>query len=269
MRRSVVAAVAALVVLSGCTAPSGRLDDHSSTSITVLAAASLTRVFPLIGQGFSKAHPGVSVRFSFAGTDALVTQIEQGARGDVFAGASGRYADRLSTAGLIDPPYVMCTNSLVMVVPGSNPAGIASLRDLERPGLKIVVGSDTVPVGVYTRTALRLLDSIYGPDFSKRVLDGVVSEEPDAETILAKVRSGEADAGFVYQSDALAAAMDVRAFPLPSVARLPIQYPIAVLKGSGHRASADAFVRYVLARPGQRILRSAGFGPPLSPAGSG
>src|SRR5205823_3816286 len=205
---------------------------------------------------------GVTFGFSFAGTDQLAAQIQQGAPADVFAGASKKYGDQLAGAGLIDAYRAFCTNRLVLVIPASNPAGITSLRELSSRSVKLVIGSEAVPVGAYTRTVLQNLDALYGPGYSASVLAEVVSNEDSVTSILAKVQTGEADAGFVYVTDALAAGPAVRAFALPSEAQAVATYPVAAVRASRYPAVARQFVAFVLSTPAQRVLRAAGFGPP-------
>jgi molybdate transport system substrate-binding protein len=228
----------------------------------VLAASSLTNVFPAIGGLFRRTDPAVAFAFSFAGTDALAAQIEQGAPADVFAGASTKYGDQLSGEGLIDAPTSFCTNRLVLIVPASNPAGIASPSDLSRPGLKLVIGAGTVPIGAYTRAVLGNLDSLYGGGYSTKVLANVVSEEDSVESVLSKVRLGEADAGFVYVTDSISAGSDVKVIDLPPEGQAVATYPIAVVKASNQAGMARRFVEFVLSAPAQDALRRAGFGPP-------
>ena len=242
----------------GC---SSSAKSSSNVTLTVLAASSLKNVFPKIGDQFTATHPNVGVSFSFAGTDGLTAQIEQGAPADVFAGASKKYCDELSSKGLIDAFSRFCTNSLVLVVPPSNPAGIQTLTDLTKPGLKLVIGSETVPVGAYTRTVLTNLNAVYGSGFSDQVLANVVSNEDNVEGVLTKVESGEADAGFVYVTDSKAAGSAITTITLPANAQAVATYPIAVvevLAPCGRRAG----VRRV--RPGgdrSGPPRDAGFGP--------
>lgn len=273
MRTRLVSAVLAvgLLVMAAC----GSSDGGTSTTggggdtaeLTVLAAASLTDVFPKIGAEFTRAHPGVSFTFSFAGTDQLTAQIEQGAPADVFAGASTKYGDQLSGEDLIDPPVIFCTNQLVIVTPASNPGDVQSLEDLATKHVKLVIGAETVPVGSYTRTVLANLDSVYGDGYSDKVLANVVSNEDSVTSIVTKVQTGEADAGFVYVTDAQAAGSDVNTITLPDEAQAVASYPIASVSASEHGTDAQEFVDYVLSKPAQAMLADAGFGPP--PASSG
>lgn len=254
-------AVTLALLLPACGNGSGSAGD---VTITVLAAASLNRVFPMIADALGRSNSTPSVGFSFAGTDSLAAQIEQGAPADVFAGASTKYGDLLRAKGLIQPYAIFCTNSLVLVLPASNPAGIGSLEDLVRPGVKVVIGAETVPVGAYTRTVLGNLDGLYGHGYSDSVLANVVSNEENVEAVLTKVRLGEADAGFVYVTDARAAGPAIGTIDLPDEAQAVATYPIALTQGTRHPDEALRFVDFVLGPEGQRILRRAGFGAPPS-----
>jgi molybdate transport system substrate-binding protein len=266
MRRVAIGmvAVVAVVAASACST-SGNAGVAKTHRLTVGAAASLSRVFPRIGKAFESAHPGSGIQFSFAGTDAIVAQIEQGAPIDVFAGASASYGDGLASKGLIDRAVPFCANSLVVVTPANNPAGIASLQDLTRSGIKLVIGADTVPIGSYTRKVLADLDGVYGDGYASKVLANVVSNEDNVEGVITKVRLDEADAGFVYVTDAKAAGSSVRTIELPPQAQAVAVYPIAVVRATTVRVLARDFVAFVVGYQAQAMLRSAGFQPPPVP----
>jgi molybdate transport system substrate-binding protein len=251
-----------LVLALSATGCGGSAGGNEGTTLTVLAASSLNRALPRIAEAHRQESPSVLVQFSFAGTDSLVAQIEQGAPADVFAGASIAYAGRLWDKGMVEFPRIFCTNRLVIVVPSANPAGLTSPRDLIRPGVRLVVGSETAPIGEYTRTVLTELDAHYGDGYAEAVLANVASNEESAEAVLTKVRLGEADAGVVYATDARAARADVLPIELPDEAQAVAHYPIAVVEASSHREEAGRFVEFVLSADGQRILGEAGFGPP-------
>ena len=218
----------------------------AAAKLTVFAAASLTGVFPQIDS---------APRYSFAGSDQLAFQIEQGAPADVYAAASPKYPEQLHAKGLVSKPLVFATNELVLIVPRANEAGIRSVYDLRRRGLRLVIGAKGVPVGDYTRKALAALGL-------SSALKNVVSEETDVKAVVAKVALGEADAGFVYRTDARAAARDLRQLSLPARARPKIAYELAVVKGTKHLQAARAFVARVLGARGRLALRRAGFGLP-------
>jgi molybdate transport system substrate-binding protein len=240
VRRAVAAGAAllALALPASTAAVSG---------ITVFAAASLAEVFPRIDGG---------PRYSFGGSDSLALQIRAGAPADVYAAASPHQPRALQREGHVLPPRVFATNRLVVIVPRSNPGRIRSVYDLRRRGVKLVVGTPQVPIGAYTRAALNRLGIARG------VLANVVSEESDVKAVVAKVALGQADAGFVYATDARAAARRIRSVSLPPRAQPPIRYAIAVVVESPRRASAAAFVRRVLSPAGRRELLRAGFGVP-------
>jgi molybdate transport system substrate-binding protein len=238
MRRALVAALAAALALPAATT--------AASPLTVFAAASLTRVFPQIS-----AVP----RYSFAGSDQLAVQLQQGAQADVFAAASPKYPELLYHQGLLRKPLVFATNRLVLIVPRRNPARIGSVYDLRRSGIKLVIGDKGVPIGAYTR---QILDAL---GITADVLKNVVSEETDVKGIVAKVALGEADVGFVYATDARPVAARVKTVPLPAWAQPPIRYEIAVVKG-GREAAARAFVTRVIGKVGRTALRKAGFGLP-------
>ena len=212
----------------------------------MFAAASLTEVFQAIDP---------DATFSFAGSDELATQIREGAPADVYAAASPRYPDELFGEGLVEEPVVFATNKLVLVVPSGNPAGITSVEDLGGDGVKLVIGAEGVPIGDYTRTVLETMGQT-------AVLDNVVSNEEDVKGVLAKVVSGDADAGFVYATDAKAAGDDVEVVDLPESAQATVLYPIAIVTDAEDPDAAQAFVDLVLGPEGQKALTDAGFGLP-------
>ena len=219
----------------------------AGTPLTVFAAASLSNVFPRIDGG---------ERYSFAGSDQLALQVRQGAPADVYAAASPKYTQLLYRDGLVEKPVVFATNKLIVLVPRSNPAHIESVYDLRRPGVKVVLGDSTVPVGIYTR---QILDAL---GITADVTKNVVSQETDVKGIVSKVALGEADAGFVYRTDARPVASSTRSIALPGWAQPPIRYEIAVVKASKRRGAAAGFIRKVLSKRGQLLLVKGGFGLP-------
>ncbi|MEW6028266.1 MAG: molybdate ABC transporter substrate-binding protein [Chloroflexota bacterium] len=232
-------------------------------TLTVFAAASLTDAFTEIGSVFESAHPGVAVTFNFAGSQTLRAQIEEGAPADVFASANQKEMDALVNGGLVEPgaPQVFLTNQLVVVLPDDNPADIQSLEDLARPGIKLVLAAEEVPVGNYTRQALDLMNAQFGADFKESVLANVASNEDTVRQVVTKVQLGEADAGIVYTSDA-AAVPDLGRIEIPTEFNIVARYPIAPLTNAAEPILADEFIAFVLSEEGQSILAKWGFGPP-------
>jgi molybdate transport system substrate-binding protein len=234
-----------LLLLVALALPAAALGS-SPTRLTVLAASSLTDVFPALDH---------AERYSFAGSDQLAFQIQQGAPADVFAAASPKSPDALYKAGLVYRPAVFATNRLVVIVPRSNPGHVRSVYDLKRRGTRIVIGAVGVPIGDYTRKVLGKL----GLDAA---LKNVVSNEPDVRGIVAKVALGEADAGFVYVTDVRSAASKLRAVAIPAKGQPTVKYEIAIVRSTKHLAAAHAFVRLDHGSDGRRELERFGFGVP-------
>jgi molybdate transport system substrate-binding protein len=202
---------------------------------------------------------------NFAGSQQLATQIEQGATADVFASADERWMDHARDQGLLEGDVrIFARNRLVVILPKTNPARIRRLQDLARGGIKLVVGADAVPVGRYSRIALRNLsrDAAFGGDFATRTLRNVVSEEENVRSVVGKVQLGEADAGIVYRSDVTATVTRfVQVLEIPEAANVIASYPIARVKGGTQGEAASAFVDFVLSREGQQVLERRGLIP--------
>ncbi|MEZ5095419.1 MAG: molybdate ABC transporter substrate-binding protein [Nocardioides sp.] len=221
-------------------------------TLTVYAASSLTGTFTTLAKRFERTHPGVRVDLSFAGSSDLVAQIQQGAPADVFASADEVTMAALTEADLAaDPPVVFAGNTLEIAVPPGNPARIRSLADLARPGVYAVVCAPEVPCGAAAVAVARAAGVTLAP----------VSEEQKVTDVLAKVETGEADAGLVYVTDVRAAGDAVEGIAVPEAARVVNRYPIAPVAGSAHLELAQEFVQLVLSRAGQRTLTDAGFEP--------
>jgi molybdate transport system substrate-binding protein len=231
-------------------------------TLTVYAAASLTDAFRELGPVLERGHPGLAVRFNFAGSQQLALQLEQGAPADIFASADQRSMSRLTEKGLLGgEPVVFARNRLVVVVPRANPARIRRLEDLARPGTKLVLAADAVPAGKYSRETLAKLARADGfPDgYDRRVLANVVSQEENVKSVAAKVQLGEADAGMVYRSDITAAvASQVRVLEIPDPYNAIATYPIAVLASSPAPETAREFVALVTGAEGQAVLQRHG-----------
>jgi molybdate transport system substrate-binding protein len=224
--------------------------------LTVSAAASLKQAFTNYGRAF----PDASARFSFAGSDELAAQIEQGVKPDVYAAANTKLPDQLYAKGLIAKPTVFAGNRLVLAVPASG-AKVASLKDLEGDGVTLAIGSKDVPVGSYTRTVLEKLPAAQ----RKAILANVRSEEPDVAGITGKLTQGAVDAGFLYVSDVRATDGKLKAIELPQALQPSVAYGVAVVKGAKHPAQAKAFIAGLLDGKGAQALKDAGFEPPPSP----
>jgi molybdate transport system substrate-binding protein len=258
------AGLAALVAvgLSGCggSSDSGAPQSTASSSgtgvtgaVTVFAAASLTESFTTIGTDFEAANPGAKVTFSFAGSSALATQINQGAPADVFASAAPANMKTVTDAGNGDgTPVTFVKNQLVIAVAKGNPRGIKGLSDLAKPGVKVALCAPQVPCGAAAQKALATANVTITP----------VTLEQDVKAALSKVKLGEVDAALVYRTDAKAAASDVEAVEFPESASAINEYPIVVLKNAPNKAGGQAFVAYVQSDKGKAVLTAAGFQSP-------
>ncbi len=245
----VLAAVLSLSLISGC----GSSQDKQDNKIMVFAAASLKKSFTEIGERFKTHNPGASVEFSFAGSSDLVTQLTQGASADVFASADTKNMEKATQGGLVaGVPVNFASNTLTIVVTPGNPKNITSFQDLVRPGQSVVVCAPQVPCGSATQEVEQATGVTLAP----------VSEESQVTDVLNKVVTGQADAGLVYVTDALAAGDTVTAVPFAESAGAVNTYPIAVLKGSKNAELARKFVDLVTGEAGQKILTAAGFTKP-------
>lgn len=250
LRAAALVAVVGLSPLAGCA--SGVDDDEGPQQLTVFAAASLAGAFSEIADRFEQAHPGVEVRLSFDGSSGLVDQIAGGAPADVFASADAPTMDRAVSEGLVaGEPTVFATNELTLITPPGNPAGITGLDD-SLAGTRLVVCADGVPCG----SATRAMASAAGVDLRP------VSEESKVTDVRGKVTSGEADAGIVYATDALAVADEVEQIPIVGAENGPNRYPAAVLDRARDPALARQFVDVVTGPDGRAVLAEFGFGPP-------
>jgi molybdate transport system substrate-binding protein len=246
MRALIAAVAAAAVALAAASGVGARAD---VTGITVYGASSLTDVFPKIDAG---------PKYSFAGSNTLAAQIQQGAPADVFASANTTLPQQLFQKGLCSQPVVFTRNTLVLIVPKSNPAGIHSVYDMTRSGIKLDVAAASVPVGSYTRQILKNMGLT-------SVLNNVVSNETDVREVLAKVALGEADAGFVYSTDAKTVPGQVTVLTMPAWAQPKVQYGICVVTASQNKAAAQSFVNEVMSKAGQAKMLAAGFLPRVKP----
>jgi molybdate transport system substrate-binding protein len=221
--------------------------------LTVSAAASLKTAFTEYGKQF----PDADARFSFAGSDDLAAQIEQGVKPDVYAAANTKLPDALYDKGLVEKPTVFAGNRLVLAVPADS-AKVASLEDLAAHGVTIAVGAKDVPVGSYTRTVLDKLPAAQ----REAILANVRSEEPDVAGITGKLTQGAVDAGFLYVSDVRATDGTLKAIELPADLQPAVAYGVAVVKGAKHVEEAKKFIAGLLDGAGAQALADAGFEPP-------
>ncbi|MEV8214850.1 molybdate ABC transporter substrate-binding protein [Leifsonia sp. NPDC077715] len=262
-RRLRVAAALLLAgaALTGCSSaasapsssPTASATDDVTGTVTVFAAASLTKTFTELGKEFEAAHPGAKVTFSFAGSSDLVSQLTAGAPADVFASADEANMTKAVDAKVIDgDPVDFATNVLAIAVPPGNPAHVKSFADLASPGVKTVVCAPQVPCGAATAKVEKAAGVTLTP----------VSQESSVTDVLGKVSSGEADAGIVYRTDVKGAGSAVESVPFPEAAKTVNVYPIATVAKAPNAEGAAAFVAFVTGPDGRKALAAAGFGEP-------
>jgi molybdate transport system substrate-binding protein len=247
-------ALLALLPLAACGSDDGDAGAEGggeATTITVLAASSLTETFTELADRFEAEHPGVSVELAFDSSATLAAQAVEGAPADVLATADERTMDD-ATDALAGDPQVFATNTLVMVVPAANEAGIRGFEDVADGDATYVACVETAPCGAIW-AAISEEQGVTSP---------AASLEVDVKAVLAKVTEDEADAGFVYATDAVAAGEAVETFDVPGAEDHETVYPIATLDQAGDAALAQEFVDLVLSSTGQRVLADAGFGAP-------
>lgn len=274
-RRALTAAAAvAALALAGCTSapaaerpraasPSGTAAETGTTAaiegtLTVFAAASLTDVFADLGTTLEAEHPGLEVRFTFAGSSALAAQLEQGAPADVYAPAAEPLMERAEDAGLVTESDVFAENPLMLAVPADNPAGIERpdggpdlprLSEILTEDVVMAVCAPEVPCGAAAAEVLATAGLTDVPD----------TYEDDVRAVLTKIELGEVDAGLVYLSDAYAAGDSVLAYQFREAPQALNRYRIGVLADAGNPAAAQAFAELVLSEEGQAVLREARF----------
>ena len=234
------------------------------TSLTVYGAASLKGALASIQRAYEAGHPGTTLTLSTDSSAALETQIEQGAPADVFLSADMTNPQKLAAANLsTGAPVPFASNSLAVIVPVGNPAGIRTPADLARPGVKIIAAGDAVPI---TKYAAQLVSNLaaqpgYPAGFAAAYAANVASKEDNVAAVVAKVALGEGDAGIVYLTDAKSSTR-VTPIAVPDAANVPATYGAVVVKASKDQAAAQAFLAWLLGSDGQAILASFGFLPP-------
>ena len=242
--------------------PSGP-EARISGDVTVFAAASLAEAFTDLAGAFEAEYPEVNVVFNFGGSPTLRTQLEQGARADVFATANLEQMELAKGGGVVDrAASTFARNSLVIITPSDNPGGIEGPGDLAKGGLKLVVANEEVPAGAYTRQILTAMDESgdFEAGFGEKVGDNFVSLESNVKQVVAKVELGEADAGVVYGTDVTpGVAPNLKKIEVPERFNVIAEYPIALVSDGSNEAAGRAFIEFVLSEAGQGILQKYGF----------
>lgn len=263
LRFALAAAFSLLLAACGGSAPASVASKPAPSTVTVFAAASLLESFNDLAPAFAAQSGGDKVIYNFDGSQALRTQLEQGAKADVFASANTDQMDKARGAGLLAiEPKIFARNKLAIITPKANPAAIYEPKDLGKPKVKLVLAAKDVPVGGYFQESLAKMsaDPTYGSGFKQAVLNNVISEETNVKQVVAKVQLGEADAGVAYTTDVSpSVAGDVNILVIPDQFNVIATYPIASLKSAPRPQLAQRFVDYVLSASGQNVLAKYGF----------
>ena len=258
------------VGLVGCAGESGVQADadeggggEEGSTLTVFAASSLTDAFGELEKTFEERNSGTDVRQSFESSSTLLTQIQHGAPADVFAAAAEEEMNTAVEDGLVaGSPEVFVENREVVMVPEDNPANIENMRDLARPGVKVVLAEDGVPAADYALEVLGKADAEYGSGFKREVLSNLVSREADVRACVSRVALGDADATFGYASDYTPDIRDrVEVIRIPENLNIVATYPIATLQDARSPELAREWVDLVMSEEGQRVLEKWGFEP--------
>jgi molybdenum ABC transporter molybdate-binding protein len=234
---------------------------QQQVTLVALVAANATDPFNELIAEFQRTHPGVTVKASYAGTQILTTQLEQGAPADVFLSADLLHVKKLLDEKLVDPYRPVSEGHEVIVVPKSNPAGIASLHDLGTKRLKLVIGVPALPIGEYTRAIFANASADYGADFAQKALANVVSLETNVKQVLQKTVLGEADAGIVYRTDVPDVADKVQMIEIPAKYNVAAYNYIAVTRASANAALANELVGLALSPRGQAVFAKYRYDP--------
>jgi len=242
-----------LLTVAGCSSGTTAAPGPDDTTLTVLAAASLTETFTELKHVYERDHPGVDVRLAFDSSATLAGQVVEGAPADVLATADARTMATVTDAdATAAEPKLFATNTMVLVVPAGNPAGIESFADLDRDGVSYLTCAESAPCGVVAKS---LLDRNHVGAPPK-------SFEIDVKAVLTKVELDEADAGLVYATDAASAGTTVETIAIPGSSDAVNPYLVAPLRQSENLDAARAWVELVLSENGQHVLGEAGFGAP-------
>ena len=261
------AAALTSVLLTPTVATVGRISATvvEPKALTVFAASSLTSVFDQMWAAFKAqaGNEGITITANYGASSQLRTQLLEGATADIFASADLAQMEQAAKVGLLNgDAKTFARNRLVVIVPKGSPAKVATLADLAKPGVKFVTTPANVPIGAYTRTALKKLaaDPSLGERYDARVLANIVSEEANVRQVVVKVQLGEADAGICYATDVtMVPAGDVTAIDIPEAANVVAEYPIAVLKSARAPATARRLIAFITSPIGRTILEAAKF----------
>jgi molybdate transport system substrate-binding protein len=244
--RRLLAIAAGVTLLAGCAAPA------SGSTVTVLAAASLTDALDEAAAAFEAAHPDIEITVSYGGSSALAEQLVSGAPADVFFSADEATMQAVVDEGLASAPEVLLTNTLQLVVPAGNPGDVGGLADLADPSLVVALCDPSVPCGSAAVSLLKLAG----------VSASIDTFEDDVRAVLTKVALGEVDAALVYRTDVLAAGGAVEGIEIPLAGDVVNRYSVIVLSAAPNPGAAQQFIDYLRSAAGREVFDRAGFGAP-------
>lgn len=268
--RAALAAGLLVATASGCAGAAG---GASPLTLTVFGASSLRSALEGVERAYEASHSAVDVLVSTDSSATLRTQIEHGAPADVFLAADTKNAQALADAGLTDGEVeTYARNALAIIVPAEDPAAVETPADLARDGVRVIAAGPEVPITRYADEAIGNLAALpgYPPDFAAAYARNIVSREDNVATVVAKIRLGEGDAAFVYETDAVAASASgasaagadpVISVALPDAAAVTATYAGVVVGASAHPAEARAFLQWLAGADGQAVLADYGFQP--------
>lgn len=264
--KGALAAAAALLVIGvvGYGMKTDAIDTTTAVTPThdmfSLVAANATHPYTELMEVFEEKHPEVDMKATFAGTQVLRTQLEQGATADLFLSADIIHIEALKEQKLIDEFFPVSKGHEVIVVPKGNPSEIHGLEDLAKKQVKLVIGVENVPIGAYTRQIFDKAKSIYGDDFPERVLKRVVSYESSTKQVLQKVGLGEAEAGIVYKADVTPDFQKkVEIIEIPKELNVEATNYIAVTNVAPNPELAQEFLDLLLSDQGQEVFIRHGY----------
>jgi molybdenum ABC transporter molybdate-binding protein len=251
-----------LLFFSGAKGFGGVTEAKNAITMEALIAANATDPFNQIITNYKKSHPSIDVKASYAGTQVIQTQLENGSPADLFLSANLSHIQQVQKEGLVKSFYKVSNNHEVIIVPKNNPAHITSIEDLATKHPKLIIGVDNVPIGQYTRQIFKNVAKVKGNDFDKKVMGNVVSTETNVKQILEKIALGEGDAGIVYVTDVTKSYQDkVTIIPISKKYNLTSTNYIAVPIHAPHKKQAEAFLNYILSSNGQDVFKQFHYDP--------
>jgi molybdate transport system substrate-binding protein len=247
-----------LLIMSACQYN----EEVQKEELTIFAASSLRETFNDLKLAFESEAPDTDIQINYAATSTLRSQIEHGAKADLFASANHEQIEKLSASGYTSSdPVAFAQNDLVLIASQKTP-NIETFTDILTPGLKIVTALPEVPIGEYTLIAIREIESsgYYGKEFPANFTRNIVSRETNVRSMLSRVVLGEVDAAIVYSTD-ISKQLDssVKRIPFPIELNTKPTYSIVTLEQRDKKKIAGEFISFLSSSKGSNILLANGF----------